>query len=110
MRKNTEPPKHLTQDTATWWRAVVADFELEPHHLRLLQLAAEAWDRCRQARELLAAEGLCVATADGGRKAHPAVAIERDARLAFARLVRELDLDHEAPPDRARPPALRSNR
>jgi len=41
---------------------------------------------------------------------HAAIAIERDSRLAFARLLRELDLDAAAAPERARPPALRSNR
>jgi len=62
------------------------------------------------ARAEIEAYGLTVETEAGGRKANPAVAIERDSRLAFARLVRELDLDAEPPPDRSRPPALRSNR
>jgi len=73
-------------------------------------LAAESFDRCQQARELIDRDGLVVVTADGGLKQHPAVSIERDSRLAFARLLRELDLDATAPPERARPPGLHSNR
>ena len=110
MTGRPEPPPHLAPETADWWRGVVDDFELEGHHLRLLRLACEAWDRTQQARELLDRDGLTIATGDGGLKAHPAVAVERDARMAFTRVLRELDLDAEAPPSRARPPALRSNR
>lgn len=86
------------------------DYELQGHHVRLLTLAAEAFDRCDQAREIIAKDGLTIPTGDGGLKAHPAVAIERDARLAFARLIRELDLDMEPPAEARRPPGLRSNR
>lgn len=105
-----EPPAHLAPETAAWWRAVLTEYALEAHHLRLLRLACEAWDRCQQARETLDRDGLTTQTETGGLKTHPCVGIERDARLAFARLLRELDLDAEMPPDRARPPALRSNR
>jgi phage terminase small subunit len=107
--KRLQPPAHLTAPTGQWWVQVQQDYELEPHHVRLLTLACEAFDRTAQAREIIDREGPVVVT-DSGMKAHPAVAIERDARLAFARLVRELDLDTEPPADRARPPALRSNR
>jgi P27 family predicted phage terminase small subunit len=87
---------------------VVADWQLEDHHMRLLTSACEAWDRCAEARELIARDGLVTTTARGGVRAHPAVAIERDARLAFARLLRELDLDVSPPAETRRPPALRS--
>lgn len=110
MTDHREPPAHLAPETADWWRAVLGEYELEAHHLRLLRLACEAWDRCQQARDILDRDGLTTETDSGGLKTHPAVAIERDARLAFARLLRELDLDAEPPEDRARPPALRSNR
>ena len=107
--KKLTAPHHLTEGTAAWWLQVQTDYSMESHHVRLLTLACEAYDRTQQAREIIDRDGPVVVT-DGGIKAHPAVAIERDARLAFARLVRELDLDAEPSPDRGRPPALRSNR
>jgi hypothetical protein len=45
-------------------------------------------DRCTEARERLAAEGLTVDGREGGLRPHPCIAIERDARAAFASLVR----------------------
>jgi phage terminase small subunit len=103
-----KPPKHLTPETAKWWRGIVQTWELEPHSLRILQAAAEAWDRLQQARQVLADHGgLTIEGARGGLLPHPAVAIERDARTGFARLVRELELDAEPPASPSRPPALR---
>ena len=109
-RKAPKPPAHLRRPSAEWWEAVRDSYELEPHHTHLLTLACEAYDRCQQAREIIEAEGITVRTADGGAKAHPAIAVERDSRLAFARLLRELDLDVSAPAETARLPGLRSNR
>ena len=43
-------------------------------------------------------------------RSRPEIAIERDSRVAFARLIRELDLDTNSPAESSRPPALRSNR
>ena len=104
------PPAHLSKGAADWWGDVCRDYELEPHHLRLLQAACEAWDRMQLAREAVVAGGITFKAANGDLKANPAVAIERDARTAFARLVRELDLDAGAPAESRRPPALQSNR
>ena len=101
-------PRHLSTTTRKWWRSVVGRWELEDHHVRLLTLAAEAWDRGEQARELVARDGLTTPTRDGGAKLHPAVRVETDCRLAFARLLRELDLDLDPPAETRRPPALRS--
>ena len=103
-------PQHLRPATRKWWRGVVSDYVLEAHHVKLLTLAAEAWDRCCQARELLAKDGLTFDDRWGQPHARPEVAVERDSRLAFARLLRELDLDVEPPAGPHRPPGLRSNR
>ena len=86
-------------------------YVLQEHHLRLLQLACEAWDRAQAARERLDRDGVTVQGAEGGLKTHPAVGVERDARLAVARLVRELDLDAEPPvSERVGPLPIFSNR
>ncbi len=61
----------------------------------LLRAAGEAWDRCQQARQAVADQGLTFTDASGSIKTKPAVSIERDARTLFARLVRELNLDQE---------------
>jgi phage terminase small subunit len=98
----TKAPSHLRTATRRWYLDVLEHFDLEEHHERLLRAAAECWDRLQQAREVLAKEGIVVPGRYGPR-AHPAVAIERDTRLAFARLLRELDLDGEPGPD-PRPP------
>jgi phage terminase small subunit len=103
-------PKYLKPATRRWWQSVVDEIELDPHHLLLLTAAAEAWDRHEQARAALAKHGLTFMDSKLNRPvSRPEVAIERDSRIAFARLLRELDLDSVPPPD-SRPPALRSNR
>jgi hypothetical protein len=61
------------------------------------------------ARALVQREGLTVKTKDGGCRAHPCVKIESEARIAFCRCLRELDLDIDGPAaERTRPPVLRS--
>lgn len=77
----------------------MAEFELEPHHARLLTLAAEAWDRSREARQTLEESGMFYTNKAGEPRSHPAVAIERDSRIAYARLLREVDLDGYPEPD-----------
>lgn len=110
MTKPIPAPSHLKRPTQLWWRAVVDEYDLEPHHLRLLQLAAEAWDSAQAARAAIERDGMTFVDRFGSPRARPEVAIERDSRTAFARLVRELDLDCAPPSSSPRPPALNSNR
>ncbi len=83
----------------------VAAFRLEPRELELLRLLCEALDRGEEARRVLADEGAYVDDRYGSRRTHPAVAVERDSRLAAVRLVAALDFDKPATPaDRHRAP------
>ena len=107
-QKFPEPPKHLSNETSLWWKQLVEDYALEPHHLRLLRLACEAWDRCQQAREAIEEHGLTCQDRFGQVRTRPEVQIERDSRIAFARILRELALDVSEPGE-SRPPTIAGN-
>ena len=107
-RRGPTPPAHLSPEAKRWWGEVVRSYELEPHHLKLLALAAETWDRAQEARRRIAEDGTYVLDRWGCVKSHPAVNVERDAKTTFARLVRELALDVSEPGD-TRPPAIGGN-
>jgi P27 family predicted phage terminase small subunit len=100
-------PKHLQPATRRWFNDVVADFDLEPHDIRLLTLACEAWDRGQAAREIVDRDGMTFLDRFGQPKSRPEIAIERDSRIGFARLLRELALDIDGPD--SRPPGLAWN-
>src|SRR5579862_5170535 len=104
MTDRTRIPAHLRPATRRWCRSVLDEYDLEEHHLRLLWLAAEAWDRCTAAREALAQHGLVFVDRFNCPRSRPEVAIERDSRIAFARLLRELALDVAPPAETPRPP------
>jgi P27 family predicted phage terminase small subunit len=99
----------LKPETKKWFASVVEEYALEEHHLKLLTLACESWDRATQARESIAKHGLTYTDRFGAPRKRPEVSVEEAARIAFARLCKELDLSEESVPD-SRPPALRSNR
>jgi phage terminase small subunit len=104
-----KPPGHLRAETQRWWAGVNSEYMLEPHHVKLLTLASENWDRATLAREAIAEHGLTYTDRFGSPRKRPEVSIAEAATIAFARLCRELDLSEDTVPDN-RPPALRSNR
>ena len=93
-------PDHLSPAMKAWWNSIVAEIDLEPHRLRVLEAACGAWDRMVEARKAVAEHGLTYSSKDGDPRPRPEVAIERDARIAFARLVRDLGLDTPIPQPR----------
>lgn len=95
-------PMHLRPKTRKWINRIQREYELEHRHVLLLIAAGEALDRCAEAREKLEAEGLTVKDRFNQLRAHPMIAVERDSRIAFARLLREVGLDDAA----AEPPRV----
>jgi phage terminase small subunit len=92
-----QAPAHLWPETQRWLLSVLDGYFLEEHHVRLLTLAGEAWERNVEARNRLAQEGLTV-EGRSGLKPHPCIAIERDAKAQFAALVKQLGLDDVGEP------------
>ncbi|HUF69824.1 MAG TPA: P27 family phage terminase small subunit [Longimicrobiales bacterium] len=106
--KLPDPPEGLSLLAGEFWRVTVAEYEFEPHHLRLLDGAAKAWDRAEAAHAEVEAAGMTFVDRFGQPRAHPAVDIERHYRTLFASLMRELGLDR-APAGESRPPTIPAN-
>jgi phage terminase small subunit len=94
-------PKSLESEGRAFWRDVTTTFRLEPHELVTLKLACEALDVAAAARAELRAHGsVTVVDKYGQTRAHPACAVERDARSSYARCVALLklpDIDGQRP-------------
>lgn len=101
-KTSPKPPIHLSPTMKVWYVSVYQNYRLESHHEKLLLLACQTFDRAEQARKALAEHGMVYMDRFGCPRNRPEVAIERDSRLAYARLVRELGLDL-AEPEMARP-------
>ena len=92
-----KPPAHLSKESGEWFSRIVVEYALESHHIKLLTLACEAWDRCCEARHAIEKNGLTYIDRFEQPRSRPEVAVERDSRLSFARLCRELCLDLSEP-------------
>jgi phage terminase small subunit len=105
-RRTPRAPGHLRTETRKWFGSILDSYELESHHIKLLTLAAECWDRIVQAREQIKLDGLFLRDRYGSMKAHPGVKVEIDNKITFARLIRELGFDIERGTESNRPPRL----
>ncbi|HSD42361.1 MAG TPA: phage terminase small subunit P27 family [Burkholderiales bacterium] len=103
----TKPaPSHLSTEAKSWWSQLVAEFSItDPGGLLLLQTACEAYDRMQQARRAIEADGLMSKGSKRQARAHPLLAVERDAQKALLASLRALNLDLEPLRDRPGRPA-----
>jgi len=103
MTDRPKPPAHLSRRAKAIWRDLVAEYTFAAHELTLLRAACETVDRLEEARALIARDGLVVAGYRGQPRPNPMLAVERDCRIALARLWRELAMRD---PDESRPPRI----
>ena len=86
------PPEHLSGNAKRWWQSVFQEFELDHSGIELISLAAEALHLASTARDEIERDGLIVVDRFGQQKPHPAIAIERDSSLRFAKLASAIGL------------------
>jgi phage terminase small subunit len=100
-------PKHLQKASREFFVRVLQDYELQEHHIKILICACEALDRANEARVAVTKAGPFFTNRHGEIKPHPGLAVERDNRALFSRLIRELSLDAEMPTEAySRPPKI----
>jgi phage terminase small subunit len=100
-------PKHLRATTREFWESIFSNYELQPQHLHILTCACEALDRATEARLAIRKDGAFFENRHHEIKPHPGLAVERDNRALFSRLIRELALDPDMPTEEySRPPQI----
>jgi phage terminase small subunit len=91
------------QKSKSLWKEITSEYvDFECHHLRLLQLICETWDKIIEAREVLKVTGPYFVDRYNQPKEHPAADAERKNKTLFMRLVRELGLDIAPPSETGR--------
>jgi len=95
VKRRVITPIHLSESARKIYKSIVENYKLEERHLAVLTKALEAYDRADQAKQILDEQGLTFINRAGNPQPRPEVAIERDSRLAFARLLKDLGLDYE---------------
>jgi phage terminase small subunit len=84
-------PRHLSPEARAHWVQFQNGWQLDDGARLILMAALEAFDRMRDAQRAIKVDGLMTKAG----KLHPATTVERDARLAMLRAIRQLGLDVE---------------
>jgi phage terminase small subunit len=91
--KYPSPPEHLSGRSKELWCEYIGHEIKSPGRITLFQTGLEALDRAEQARLLVEKEGLTTVTGRSGvSHAHPALAIEKEAKSQFVRIWKILGL------------------
>jgi hypothetical protein len=91
-------PRYLSKRMKTFWASILATRKLQPHEAAILLEACVSFDRAEAARKVLQ-KGLTYTDRFGAPRPRPEIAVERESRLVFAKLIKQLDLHvHESWP------------
>jgi len=101
MKPMNTPPEDLSADAQKIWRDILREYEIhDAAGLQILRTGLEAWDRAREAREIIDREGLMLRDRFGQMRINPLCTVERDARSQWLLALRHLNLDLEPLRDR----------
>ena len=90
--KRPDPPPHLSKKMKEFWSGVFELNNLQSHETLILVKACEAFDRPEQARRILKRQGLTYEDRFDQPRSRPEVAIERDSKALFAKLLGQINL------------------
>lgn len=86
--------KHLTTKGKKFIKNILRDYQIDDAAGQtLLLIAAEAFERCEEARLRIKKEGSILIDRFGQQKTHPSIAIERDSRQQVIAALRALNLN-----------------
>lgn len=95
MQNSTVTPPHLSEEAKAIYVRIVGGYDFDDVMTLILTSALEAFDTMRDAQRIIAEEGLIIKDRFEQPKAHPAVAVERDAKTSMLRNLKSLGLDLE---------------
>jgi P27 family predicted phage terminase small subunit len=87
-------PAGLSAEARRFWSDVAKEYRVDDAAgTKYLARACEALDRLREAQARIKREGAVIPDKKGSVKAHPAIAIEKEAHKQFMEAMRALNLD-----------------
>ncbi len=91
-----KPPQHLSSEAKGWWTKFQDEYSVDDEAgLLLMQTALEAFDRMKDAQQIVAKDGLMVKDRFDQLKAHPLLTTERDSRAQMMAALKSLNFDLE---------------
>ena len=106
LSKRNKIPKFEFPESRNFYKHISGSWELEQHHLVLLENACHCLDRILSDRKILNEEKRFFVDRYEQPREHPAAISERQNKILFSRILRELNLDAEIT-ETPRPPSLR---